>query len=503
MSAIDRRAWGLATLLLSSPLHADPPPQAQPPAAPAPMADPLTQELEREFREAAADPRARAAAPSSAGVDALVPSIRIERYTLANGLDVVLSPGGSERQVAVYVTYHVGSGDCPPERVALAHLAEHLSYRHTRHAPEGLLLETERADATYYNGLTGVDQTVYFAVAPAGSLERLLWVESERMAFALDGVDADALAHERHVVTNEYHQRTTASRLGDLRHAMARELYPAGHLQRVPYALPEAIAAVTLDDVRAFLRDVYVPANASLTVVGSFDPAQARASIERYFGPVARARAPGHPNPGGVVRLSNERVMRYRLPTDRDTVIVAWPTPPLRQPGDADLDVVAALLASGSGGGLLRELLVDTGVASSVAARQASDDDSSLFSIEVDLQQGHTADAALDAVDRALVQLRREAPPAPRVVAVVREWERHTVEVGRDLAARAGQIAAWPDERDPGLFRTDLSRYRAVRPETVRAAVERWLPLDRRLVVLVERSPNAPVGGVVESVRSR
>ncbi len=112
MSATDRRAWGLATLLLSSTLYADPPPQTQPPAAPqAPAVDPLSQELERAFREAAADPRVRAAAPASTGVDALVPNITLERYRLANGLGVSLAPGGSERQGAVYLTYHVGSGD--------------------------------------------------------------------------------------------------------------------------------------------------------------------------------------------------------------------------------------------------------------------------------------------------------------------------------------------------------------------------------------------------------
>lgn len=496
MNLFLRPGWGAAVLLFTSSLCADPP-AAPPPAPP----DPFAQELLQALRDASNDPRVRAAAPPT-NPDDLVPRIRIERYTLANGLDVVLAPGGSDLQAVISVTYGTGTGDCLPARAALAHLAEHLSYRQTRHVPEGLLIATERADATSYNGATRTEETFYYAVVPAGSIERMLWIESERMAFALDGLDAAALAHEQRVVINEHRQRTTSVGWGDLAVALARELYPESHLRRVPYALPDGIASVTLGDVQDFLRTAYVPANARLTITGGFDVARVRGWVERYFGSIARAPAPPHPHPGGVVQLAGERVLRYRVPSAQNEVLVLWPTPPLRAPGDADLDVVAALLTR-EPGGALRDALVRSGLALTVAARQSSYDDSSEFAIHAVVHPNHTAEQVLDAIDRTLVQMRREASPAAQVEAVVRDWTHQTVQNAESLVGRAMLVAASPDARDPGLLRTDLARYRAVRPDTARATVERWLPLDRRLVVLVARDPNAPVGGVVESVRSR
>lgn len=483
-----------ALLCLGAAAWADPPP-TPPPRAPTE----LELQIEREFREAQSDPRARVATPA---LDALLPRLTVTRYQLGNGLEVVLAPHASGHQAAVVVTYRVGSGDLPPEHAGLPHLAEHLSYRATRHAPQGLLLETESADATFFNGFTGPDRTIYVAVVPEGSVERMLWVESERMAFALDGVTEAALRHERQVVVNEYRQRLAASSDGDASLAIARELYPENHLRRVPYARPEGIAALTLDDVRGFLASRYVPANARLLVAGRFDVAAVRGWVERYFGTVARAPAPPRPRLRGPGTLSGERILRYRLPAAYDVVRVVWPTPALRAPGDAELDVLSDLLAEPETG-LLTRALAERGLAVSVRAAQVSHDDGSEFEVEVVVSPGHTAEQALDVIDRTLSLARRQAPPADAVEAASRRFCRAVVERSGALLDWSMSLAESADAPSAEHFTRELARYRAVRPDDVRRAFEQLLPLSRRLVVLIERSPSAPLGGVVESVRSR
>ncbi len=488
-----RVAGLLAALLASALAHADPP--APPPP------DPLTLSLDEAARAAAADPRTRAhrAAPDPAEQ---LPPMRVERFTLPNGLDVVLVPDPSVRHVAVIVRYATGTGDSSPARTGLAHLAEHLTYGPTRHAPQGLLVATEDAMATSYNGITSIDETHYFAEVPAGALERALWVESERMAFALDGVTDEALRHERAVVTNEYFQHVREQTGGDLGLALARELYPEGHLRRVPYETGDRLARVTLDDVRGFLARSYVPANARLTVAGHIDAPTTRAMVTRYFGDIARAPAPARTHATEMPTLSSERVLRYRAPHASWEVQVWWPTPALHRPGDIELDVVATL-ARRREEASLHHALVEGGFATELRIRQHSFETSSEFGIAATVAQGHTHEEVLDVIDRELVRLRRAPPDPARVARAVAELRQGVAEDAQRFFSRASMIAEHPEPEDPGRYRTTLARYAAVTPEAVRAAVERWLPLERRVVVMLRGDASTPESGIVESVRSR
>lgn len=487
----------LAALLASALAHADPP--APPPDPPPP--DPLTVSLDEAARAAAADPRTRAhrAAPDPA---AQLPAMRVERYTLPNGLDVVLVPDPAARHAAVIVRYATGTGDSAPARTGLAHLAEHLTYGPTRHAPQGLLIATEDAMATGYNGITSIDETHYFAEVPAGSLERALWVESERMAFALDGVTDEALRHERAVVANEYFQHVRQQPGGDLGLAVARELYPEGHLRRVPYETADRLALVTLDDVRGFLARCYVPANARLVVAGHIDVPATRAMVTRYFGDIARAPAPARTHATEMPTLSSERVLRYRAPHANWEVQVRWPTPALHAQGDIELDVVATL-ARRREEGSMHHALVDGGFATELRIRQHSFETSSEFVIAATVAQGHTHEEVLDVIDRELVRLRRTPIDPARVAHAVAELRQGVAAEAQSFLARAMMIAQHPEPDDPGRYRATLSRYAAVTPEAVSAAVERWLPLERRVVVILRGDASTPESGVVESVRSR
>lgn len=473
--------------------------RADPPDAGAPS--PLAQELDRAARDVEADPRVRARPPAPTAEE-MIPRMVVERYTLANGLDVVISPEPSAQQVYVEVEYHVGSGDCPEGRGSLAHLTEHLTYGPTRHLPEGLLVETERADATVYNGTTSTDRTRYFAFAPAGSLERLLWIESERMAFALDAITDAAVDHERRVVRNEYRQRVAGSSDGDLDLAVARELYPEGHLRRAPYDVTARIEDTTADDVRAFLRRWYVPANARLVVMGRVEVADARALVSRYFGDVARMPAPNRERSLTPPTLSGERVLRYRVPAGPERVQLVWPSPAFFAPGDAELDVLAEY-STWRQDGPMHRALVTAGLATSLTVGQHSYRDTSEFVIEASVAPGHQSAEVLDVIDRELARIRREGPEPDRLAATVTYVRRHYVSRENSFAHRIGLVSFDPDPADPGHLHAGLALYGAVTARSLRDTVTRWLPPERRLVVLLRPDRDAPASGVLESVRSR
>jgi predicted Zn-dependent peptidase len=238
----------------------------------------------------AADASALTAAPGSSSPSAVI------QFQLANGLQVVLQPEPASRDVVVAVGYAVGSADDPQGYGGLAHLAEHLTFRGSRHLHNfqslGLL---ERAGATF-NGLTFPEDTVFVEEAPARQLETLLWIESERMAFAVEGIDEEGLRREKRVVTSERAERGEG--LQAVESEVNRALYPPGHPFRSSEDPKGDLDAIPVSAVQRFMQAAYRPDHARLVIVGGFEPAAARALVERFYTSVRSAPVPPV---GGVV----------------------------------------------------------------------------------------------------------------------------------------------------------------------------------------------------------
>jgi zinc protease len=213
---------------------------------------------------------------AAAPVDS-VPALRFEKYTLDNGLEVILHEDHSTPVVAVNTWYHVGSGDERPGRTGFAHLFEHVMFMGSENVPVGSFDRWLEAAGANNNGTTSTDRTSYFEWLPSNALPLALWLDADRMGRLLPTMDQKKLDLQRDVVKNERREGVDNVPYGRAEETMLAALYPAGH----PYSWDVIgsmadLSAATLDDVKGFFRTYYAPNNATLTIAGDFDPDSAR-----------------------------------------------------------------------------------------------------------------------------------------------------------------------------------------------------------------------------------
>src|SRR3984957_12557742 len=222
----------------------------------------------------------------------VVPELPYEKYTLPNGLDVILYENHKLPLVAVDLWYHVGPVNEKAGRTGFAHLFEHMMFEGSEHVGEKAHFKyLEGAGATDINGTTSYDRTNYFETVPSNQLDLALWLESDRMGFLLETLDRPKLTNQRDVVRNELRQ-DEGRPYYVANEAKGHLLFPKGH----PYygniiGSHADVEAACLLDVRDFFHDYYTPNNASVAIVGDFDAATIKEKIARFFGPVPKGPA--------------------------------------------------------------------------------------------------------------------------------------------------------------------------------------------------------------------
>ncbi|MEZ4366449.1 MAG: pitrilysin family protein [Kofleriaceae bacterium] len=381
---------------------------------------------------------AAAAATTSAAAD---PEIPFERYKLDNGLEVILSHDPSVPLVAIDVWYHVGSGHEVPGKSGFAHLFEHMLFQGSKHVGTDKHFDfLKSAGASEVNGTTNTDRTNYYEVVPSHQLELALWLESDRMAHLLPLLTQASLDNQIDTVRNERAQRYDGVAYGATRFAISHALYPVGHPYRdLTIGRHEDLEAASLADVVGFYKTWYVPANATLAIVGDFDPTTIRATVAKWFGTMPTSVKPTTvtvPPPAAKatrVELTDEFAKLRRL----DFVALS---PAMMAAGDAELDMLADVLTREGTGRLYRILVHERQLAQSVVAYQWGKQFSGEFTISVTLSGG----AGLAAVEpnrarRGRQAARRGAQRArarPRVVAIEGQLDPQP----RGLMARAEQL---------------------------------------------------------------
>src|SRR4051812_3994102 len=235
------------------------------------------------------------AAPAAAQAPAAAPAIELAytQFTLPNGLRVILHEDHSVPMVSVNMWYHVGSARELPKRTGFAHLFEHLMFMGSGHVKPGEFDEWLEAAGGDNNGSTENDRTNYWINVPASSLELALFLESDRMGYLLDTMTPKPVDAQRDVVKNDRRQSVETRPYGTADVVLGELLYPEGH----PYHWPvigymEDLTAASYDDVVAFFKKYYTPANASLVVAGDLDSANTRRLVEKYFSDVKPGPAP-------------------------------------------------------------------------------------------------------------------------------------------------------------------------------------------------------------------
>lgn len=274
-------------------------------------------------------------------------SIDYEKYTLSNGLTVILHEDHSDPLVHVDVTYHVGSAREEVGKSGFAHFFEHMMFQGSQHVADEQHFKVITEAGGSLNGSTNTDRTNYYETVPANQLEKVLWLEADRMGFLLEAVDQTKFENQRETVKNERAQRVDNQPYG-LRHELnAEALYPEGH----PYSwmtigYVEDLDRVNVGDLKAFFKRWYGPNNAVLTIGGDIDIARTKAWIEKYFGDIERGPEVEEPEPQPVT-LEQTRYMTLEDNVHLPLLQITFPTVYARHPDEAPLDVLADILGGG------------------------------------------------------------------------------------------------------------------------------------------------------------
>ena len=433
---------------------------------------------------------------SQATVD--VPRIDFEKYTLPNGLEVILRQDRRLPVVAVNLWYHVGPANEEPGRTGFAHLFEHMMFQGSKHVPpDGHFQLLEAAGATGLNGTTDYDRTNYFETVPANQLPLALWLESDRMGYLLEKVDQASLSNQQDVVRNERRQSVENQPYGLAQETLVQTLFPPGH----PYygnviGSHEDIQAVRLDDVNRFFRQYYAPNNASLAIVGDIDTVETKELVEKYFGTLRRGPAVP-PIKADTPRITAERRRVVPSRVELPRVYMSWLTPTIFRPGDADASLAAAVLGAGRASRLYKTLIYDKQIAQNVVAFQESLTLGSMFRIQATARPGHTAEELERAIDEELAALRAAPPSAAEL-----EQARNTIETGIiGGLERLGGFGGVADRLNmynhylgtPDFLEKDIGRYRSVTPASIHAFAREHLTTAARIVVhAVPGQPQAP-----------
>ena len=416
------------------------------------------------------------------------PQLKFEKYKLENGLDVILSEDHRLPLVAVNLWYHVGPANELPGRTGFAHLFEHMMFEGSRHVPGNAHFHfLEAAGASDINGTTDFDRTNYYETLPSNQLALALWLESDRMGYLPDKLDQANLSNQQDVVRNERRQSMENAPYGIVEEGMFHLLYPKGH----PYygdvmGSHEDIQSAKLEDVRNFFRLYYAPNNASLAIVGDFQPERARELVEKYFGPLKRGdNVPRITAKTPPITSERRAVIQDNVQLPR--VYEAWLTSPIFKPGDAEADLAATVLGGGKSSRLYKKLVYEKQIALDVAANQQSLMLGSEFQVQATARPGVKPEDLEKAVNTELEAFRTNGPTEEELQRARNVLESRVIE-GLETLGGSGGVADRLNSYNhylgtPDFLAADIARYENASVESLKAFAQTQLSSNQRVVV--------------------
>jgi zinc protease len=412
--------------------------------------------------------------------------------------------------------FHVGSANERLGRSGFAHLFEHMMFQGSKNANKEYFEYVEAAGANLLeggvNGTTNQDRTNYFATVPSGNLENLLWLEADRLATLAEALDKAKFDNQVMVVQNERRQGLENQPYGRWYTLLVENLFPFGHpYQHSVIGSHEDLTAASLDDVREFFRRYYSPNNLSLVIAGDFDPAEAKRLVEKYFGSIPPGPALDRPVKGQA-RIVGEKVIEVHDRVPQQRTYFAWHSPAYFDPGDAELELAAAIMTDGLSARLNRALLYDRQLASNVAAFQSGQPLTGVFALWATARPGADLKQIEQIVTDEIARLANEGPTAAELERAKTKWESQFVSGLERIGGFGGKSDLLNNYNtflgNPGKFDEDVARHRNVTAEGLKAAVAKYLNTRDRLLirfhpersskasdVALDRSQMPPLGG--------
>lgn len=425
-----------------------------------------------------------------------MPQIKFRQRTLANGLRVLSAEDHASPTVAIQVWYHVGSKDDPERRSGFAHLFEHLMFKATKNMKSEMMDRLTEDVGGFNNAFTNPDVTVYFEVIPSNYLETLLWAEADRLSGLT--VDEPNFKSERSVVQEEFRERVLAAPYGMLEYLIEQESFRTHPYKRSTIGSIEDLETASIEDVRGFHKTYYRPDNATLVVVGDFDPRQFDNWVDKYFAPIPR---PSIPLPRVTTReperTAERRITHYAANVPLPAVAFTYLTPSDKSADSEPLQVAATILSHGESSRLYRSLIYEQQIAQSADATPDLREDAGLFYFIAVVAGGKKPE---DAERGLLAEIKKlqDVPPSGAELdkaknqLVTDELRERETSNGKALALGSSAVLLG----DPNRVNTDLAKLQAVTAADVQRVVKKYFINANRLVIhYLPESAKAPATG--------
>lgn len=414
-------------------------------------------------------------------------SIPYSKYQLDNGLTVILSPDHSDPLVHVDVTYHVGSAREKVGRSGFAHFFEHMMFQGSEHVGDQQHFKIVTEAGGTLNGTTNRDRTNYFETVPSNQLEKMLWLESDRMGFLVNAVSQRKFEIQRDTVKNERGQNYDNRPYGLVYEKIGEALYPKNHpysWQTIGYV--EDLDRVDVNDLKAFFLRWYGPNNAVLTIGGDIDEAQTLAWVNKYFGSIPKGPEVNDADKQPVT-LPNDRFITLEDRIRQPMVMMAFPTQYRGAESEASIDALAAILGDGKNS-ILYQNLVKTQTAIDAGAFQDCAELSCTLYVYAMGDSGDKGNLTpiYQALNKALEQVKSEGVKQEQLDAITGQAEAGTIYALQSVSGKVSQLAANQTfYNQPDRLQTELEQIRNVTPESVEHAYQQFVDGKHKVVLSV------------------
>jgi zinc protease len=404
-------------------------------------------------------------------------SIPFEKYTLANGLTVVLNVDKSDPIAALAVYYHVGSSREVHGKTGFAHLFEHMMFQKSENVGEDQLFKNIQGAGGTLNGSTSQDRTNYYEVVPKNALEMALWMESDRMGYLTNTVTKAALVNQQNVVQNEKRESVDNAAYGFNQGLIAKNLYPKGH----PYSWTvigemEDLASASVEDVRAFHKKFYAPNNATLVISGDINTEDVKTLVEKYFGEIPSGETIEKRDPKPAALATTVRFYHEDNFAKAPQLTMVFPTAERFSKDSYALNFLGDLLANTKKAPLYVVLVKEKKLTSRVMTRNGSQELAGSFTISVAANPGVNLTEVEKAIFEGFAKFEKDGFTEEDLTRIKAGYETRFYNSFASVQGKAFQFAEYTmNTGDPAFYKTDLTAIQAVTMSDVKNVYEKYI----------------------------
>ncbi len=413
---------------------------------------------------------------------AQAPKIKFEKYTLPNGLKVILHQDKSAPVVAVTALYHVGSKNEDTGRTGFAHFFEHLLFEGSENIKRGEFDKYVSGAGGALNANTSQDRTFYFELLPSNQINLGLWLESERMMHAK--IEDIGVKTQREVVKEEKRQRVDNQPYGSILDQTFRRAFKAHPYRWMPIGSMDHLNKAQLSEFIDFYKTYYVPNNCVLSIAGDFNIEEAKKNIALYFAEIPRGKTPivrpniVEPPLGGEVRDIIEDNVQLPL------ILQAYRTPKQGTEDYYTFNVLSTILSGGESSRMQKILVNKSQQALAAAAFPFALEDAGMFIVYALPNMGNSVDKLESSMDSIITDLKNNLVSEKEFQKVMNQIQSNFVQKNSSMAGIAESLANYEVYfNDANLINNEIDRFKKVTREDLQKAANKYLNKDNRVVL--------------------